>query len=96
MKSPVLSLRVTVKVRNLVPLSPSVMVASPIETTVSPASGSLDTLMSSMPTHSSLPAALVVRMRTWTWAWLLTSLGSVTSIGVTWPAIDGPWVASAM
>ena len=95
MNSPVLSLRVTVKVRNWVPLSPSVMVASPIETTA-PVIGSLDTLMSSTPTHSSLPVALVVRMRTWTWAWLLTALGSVTSIGVTWPAIDGPWVASEM
>ncbi len=40
------------------------------------------TSMSSTPRHSSLPEALVVRMRTCTWAWLSTAAGSTTSTGV--------------
>ncbi len=40
------------------------------------------TTMSSMPTHSSLPAALVVMMRSCTTAWLSTADGRVTSTDV--------------
>ncbi len=40
------------------------------------------TAMSSTPTHSSLPEALVVRMRTCTWAWSFAAAGSTTSTGV--------------
>ncbi len=53
------------------------------------------TEMSSTPTHSSLPVALVVMMRICTNAWLLAVAGRVTEIGVTRVAWLGPVVASA-
>ncbi len=53
------------------------------------------TTMSSMPTHSSLPTALVVMMRSCTRAWLSTAAGSVTSTLVVATARLGPVVASA-
>src|SRR6267142_5869425 len=51
--------------------------------------------MSSMPTHSSLPAASVVITRTWTSGWLSAAAGRVTFTGVTAVARLGPVVASA-
>ena len=51
--------------------------------------------MSSTPTHSSLPTAFVVMIRTWTSDWLFTAAGSVTLTGVTAVARLGPVVASA-
>ena len=53
------------------------------------------TLMSSTPTHSSLPTALVVMMRTCTSGWLLAAAGRTTDTGVTSVAVLGPVVASA-
>ena len=47
------------------------------------------TLMSSMPTHSSLPAALVVMMRSCTSGWSSVDAGSVTETGVTRVAAPG-------
>ncbi len=64
-------------------------------TTVPPADiGALVMLMSSMPTHSSLLTALVVRTRTCTCAWLSAASGSVTSTAVTCVAVPAV-VASA-
>jgi hypothetical protein len=57
--------------------------------------GELETRMSSTPTHSSLPTALVVMTRTWSVAALLAPAGSVAVTAVTWPARFGPCVASA-
>ena len=41
------------------------------------------TVMSSTPTHSSLPTAFVVRTRTCTIGWLFASAGRVAETGVT-------------
>src|SRR5829696_1086540 len=57
--------------------------------------GDATTPMSSMPTHSSLPVAFVVMIRTWTTAWSLAAAGRTTSTGVTRLARSGPDVASA-
>jgi len=54
-----------------------------------------ETSRSSTPTHSSLPTALVVMIRTCTCARSLASAGKVTSTGVTSVARLGPVVASA-
>ena len=51
--------------------------------------------MSSMPTHSSLPVALMVMARTCTCGWLSAAAGRKTSTGVTCVAKLGPVVASA-
>jgi hypothetical protein len=55
----------------------------------------LDTTMLSIPTHSSLPTALVVSTRTCTCAAPLAAAGKVTSTAVTRVARLGPLVASA-
>jgi hypothetical protein len=59
----------------------------------SPTTGAIE--MSSMPTHSSLPTALLVMILTWTSGWLLTAAGSVALTAVTCVARLGPVVASA-
>ncbi len=51
--------------------------------------------MSSMPTHSSCPAAFVVITRICTSGWLSAAAGNVVSTGVTRLAAPGPLVASA-
>ncbi len=56
---------------------------------------SSSTTKSSMPTHSSLPAASAVMIRSCTIGWLSTAAGNVTSTGVTTVARLGPVVASA-
>src|SRR3982750_2000716 len=51
--------------------------------------------MSSIPIHSSLPAASVVMIRTWTRDWLSAAAGRVPLTGVTSEARLGPEDASA-
>jgi hypothetical protein len=51
--------------------------------------------MSSTPTHSSLPVASAVMIRTSTYGWSLTAAGRTTFTGVTRVARLGPVVASA-
>ena len=53
------------------------------------------TEMSSTPTHSSLPTAFVVMIRSWTSGWLSTAAGSETFTAVTSVARLGPVEASA-
>ena len=53
------------------------------------------TEMSSTPTHSSIPGASVVMIRTSTTGWLFAAAGRVTLTGVTSVARLGPVVASA-
>lgn len=52
------------------------------------------TLISSMPTHSSLPEALAVIIRTWSWDWLLAAAGNGALTLITCVARLGPVVAS--
>ena len=52
------------------------------------------TEMSSTPTHSSLPVALLVMTRSWTTGWLSAAAGRLTLTGVTRVAL-GPALASA-
>jgi len=96
--SPSAFVRVTVKLNAVVPASPSSRsaVAAAIDSVSCATTVAEVTTMSSMPTHSSLPAALVVMMRTCTWAWLSAAAGRVTVTGVTSVACEGPLVASAM
>ena len=87
----------TVNAMSRVPASPSVVVASAIDST--PGCGApaplLVTRMSSIPTHSSLPAALVVMTRTCSVATPFAACGSVTSILLSCVALP-PLVASAI
>ena len=76
-------------------------------TPVAPSAGSVDctvgaaseadavTEMSSTPTHSSLPVAFAVMIRSCTTGWFATAAGSETFTGVTSVARLGPVVASA-
>ncbi|GJD75827.1 hypothetical protein CFIICLFH_4072 [Methylobacterium goesingense] len=82
------ALRETVKVRLVWPAWPSVTCASAIDRAGRlTAALWLDTAMSSMPTHSSLPTAFAVMMRTWRPAAPFASDGSVTLTGVTCVAL---------
>src|SRR4029453_6999747 len=53
--------------------------AGVVDWTVGAWSAPLVIEMSSMPTHSSLPTALAVMIRTWTSGWLSTAAGNWTS-----------------
>ena len=84
---------VTVK-RDVPPIPTELGLAAPIpEGFVGPSALTIE--MSSMPTHSSLPTASVVIIRTWTSGWLSAAAGKVALTGVTSVARLGPVVASA-
>ena len=64
------------------PESPSATLPLPTLITGVEPTPAATTLMSSMPIHSSLPAAFVVMIRSSTSAWLSTAAGRVTDTGV--------------
>lgn len=86
----------TTKVATVGLRSPSVTVTSPaVSSGSAEGMGVPETSRSSMPTHSSLPAALVVRIRSCTNGRLSAAAGRTRSTGVERVASFGPVVASA-